>query len=311
MLRDKHPLISIIRASTICYVHDDYGIAAKKFFIQSQQNKFFQIDIKEAGSYYIMVNQNDARIYEKRLNYQYSYVSVVIAKETNPGHYQYKESFFGGNRDTWGQIYLEPGRYVVNVFVNWQSFMTQLTLSVYGPGSIGAGANKMNIVERINNVLENEFFEQVMGDMMVKKCNGVKTYDNFPGVSYAVEALDGFLVFQLTNFSERLDVQFEIIFLKKKNLIACKDQNRKILFFYDYLSVLFVCCVFLRRFDTLNLLSSSFESEFNFLVNCRDLEFHKVDVQRNHQSLIIYRMISLPNSYRYTLKFKCLKKRAR
>ena len=216
-------LILIRRATNICYIHDHYGIAAKKIKIESKKDRFFEIEVKEAGTYYVMVNQHDSRVFKTSQNYKYSCVSVLIAKEIDSVFYQYKKSFFGKFRDNWGKIFLEPGKYIVNVLVNWDSFLTDLTLSVYGPGSIGNGPYKMDIVDRTSSFKPKYFFEQVMDDMMTKNNKDIKTYDNFPGISYTEKDVEGFVVFQLTNFSESIEVTFTITYLEKKNFIPGKS----------------------------------------------------------------------------------------
>ena len=205
------------RETDICYIHDEYGLAAKKIKIESKKNKFFEIEVKEADIYYFMINQQDFRVFKTSRNYKYSCVSVLIAKEIDSVFYEYKTSFFGNSRDTWGKIFLEPGKYIINVFVNWESFLTELTLSVYGPGSIGTGPYKIDIVDRTTTFKPQYFFEQVMDDMMTKNSKDIITYKGHPDVSYTEKDVETFFVFQFTNFSESTDVTFTLTYFIKGN----------------------------------------------------------------------------------------------
>jgi hypothetical protein len=47
----------------VCYYHDEYVYSAKKFECKKKEPKYFEIEIKQGGHYYILLNQVDYRIY--------------------------------------------------------------------------------------------------------------------------------------------------------------------------------------------------------------------------------------------------------
>mmetsp|Transcript_25851 Transcript_25851/g.22773 ORF Transcript_25851/g.22773 Transcript_25851/m.22773 type:complete len:121 (+) Transcript_25851:1473-1835(+) len=103
----------------VCRVHDDYHYAWKKSNTDNKHAAYFKFNITNPGHYYLTVNQESKRKHLKRENYQYSEVSIVFAKRTEDGGFQYIEGFQRADKEVWTDGELEAGEYVAYVKIDW------------------------------------------------------------------------------------------------------------------------------------------------------------------------------------------------
>ena len=124
----------------ICRINDNYIYS--QFKARHKLNSFSLIRFvvnEPGGHHYLTVNQTDERCFDRKIEYDYSNVRLIVAKIENPDEdvktLTYKNGKMGQDRDTWEEYEnLEPGEYYVYVEFDWPDNVqhTEFCLSCYG-----------------------------------------------------------------------------------------------------------------------------------------------------------------------------------
>ena len=91
------------------------------------------------GHHYLTVNQTDDRCFDRKIEYDYSNVRLIVAKIENPDEDEkvltYMNGKMGQDRDTWEEYEnLEAGEYYMFVEFDWPDNVqhTEFCISCYG-----------------------------------------------------------------------------------------------------------------------------------------------------------------------------------
>jgi len=120
----------------ICKVHDDYKYSSLRSNCDHIHPVYFNLTVREAGHYYITINQESKRMRKERENYQYSEVSVVFGRKVGNG-FEYVEGIQRADKEVWTDGPMEVGEYVVYVKIHWNEERNkEFSISAYGIGDV-------------------------------------------------------------------------------------------------------------------------------------------------------------------------------
>ena len=124
----------------ICRINDNYQYSF--FKARHKLNSFALIRFvvnAPGGHHYLTVNQTDERCFDRKINYDYSNVRLIVAKIENPDDEEKVLTYLNGkqgqDRDTWEEYEnLEPGEYYMFVEFDWPDNVqhTEFSVSCYG-----------------------------------------------------------------------------------------------------------------------------------------------------------------------------------
>lgn len=124
----------------ICRVNDRYRYSS--FKARHKLGSFALIRFvvnAPGGHHYLSINQTDERCFDRKNNYEYSVVRLIVAKIENPDEdvkrLTYKNGKMGMDRDIWENYdNLEAGEYYMYVEFDWPDNVqhTEFSVSCYG-----------------------------------------------------------------------------------------------------------------------------------------------------------------------------------
>jgi calpain-15 len=115
-----------------CYTHDNSQLVSCRDGSYCNETKSFFMEIRSEGEYFLTVNQESRRKYYPDKSFQYSTVSLILS-QTFQNQIQWIEET-GKDQEVWMKVRLDPGKYDVDVKVDWTSRMrNEFVLSLYGP----------------------------------------------------------------------------------------------------------------------------------------------------------------------------------
>ena len=124
----------------ICRVKDNYEYSW--FKARHKHNSFSLLRFVitgDGGHTYLQVIQTDERCFDRKVDYEYSNVRLIVALIENPDEEQkrltYKNGKMGWMRDTWEEYDpLEPGEYYMYVEFDWpeKSEHNEFCVGCYG-----------------------------------------------------------------------------------------------------------------------------------------------------------------------------------
>jgi hypothetical protein len=142
----------------ICHYRDEFIYSYVKSTNPDEAIDGKQFTVNAAGEYYIGLSQPDKNMFTHDPNYDYGFMSCLIAKKEGD-KFVYVDGFSNANRDPWAKMQLQPGNYAAFIYTNWKSTNTSYTFWAYGPKNITIRdvvqpQNKAKFVQIIADVLQ-------------------------------------------------------------------------------------------------------------------------------------------------------------
>lgn len=118
----------------ICQVRDNFSYSHIKSKTDSRRGAYFRLKVQRPGDYAISVKQRSKRFFKPSDNYRYSYLNLVIGKETQNGDFEFVDGIQRAEREVTKQLYLQPGVYYLYVKFYWNDKgAREFVVSSYGP----------------------------------------------------------------------------------------------------------------------------------------------------------------------------------
>lgn len=141
---------------TICKVHDDYFYDAMHKNQKPEDFSVFKVNVSKGGDTYFMVTHADSRRFGGDDNYEYSPLRIIVAKQVGDTLERITGTAAAFQRDTWIEVDLTPGDYLVYVEICWTTDQTdQFGFSVYSASPVkvsDATFKEQNFLDKVFNL---------------------------------------------------------------------------------------------------------------------------------------------------------------
>lgn len=149
----------------ICFYDKKYQTSSQKFQTSSVEPTVIEFEVTQPGEYYISMHQKNERFFRKSDKYEYSYVTMLVAK-TEGSHYKYKGMVKSYRKQEWFKENFSVGKYIILLRTPWRRKVNQLSISAYGPG-------KVNFITKGSNPPKN-FVNSALLDLAERDEEGFK-----------------------------------------------------------------------------------------------------------------------------------------
>ena len=166
---------------TICMVEDNYHYEALHKNQKPGDFSVFRASLATGGNTFFMVTHADSRRFGGDDNYEYSPVRVIVAKQTKDKLQRVEGLASAFQRDTFINLDLEAGDYLIYVQVCWTTDETdQFGFSVYSESSIKLSDTTFK---------ETNFLDKVFNIELAKTFGNKRTIG--PNIDFYEVQLDG------------------------------------------------------------------------------------------------------------------------
>lgn len=199
----------------VCYFHDSFKFVSQPFDRESEDT-YIRIKVQKEGIYYVSTHQTPSRHFPSDSQYEYSLITLVLARVTPSGTYEYIQGVQSAERESFVCCQCsKPGEYIAYIRTAWKTNIKTFTVSVYGPDEASMQAISE---QQYGNV---SILNHIYLDRAQKFPGDFKTFEDQgePNIRYFHEHLDeGFGYFYFENASDETGLLASIILKQAKNI---------------------------------------------------------------------------------------------
>jgi len=147
-------LLKHFRMIQICKVYDHYYYSSLESTCDHKQQTIFHLPLREAGNYFITINQESKRKHPRRDNYKYSTVRIALIKRTDD-YFELIKEVQATDREVCIDADLEIEDYFVFVRIDWNEERNkEFSISSYGVSEVDIQETDLESLKKAKTVDE-------------------------------------------------------------------------------------------------------------------------------------------------------------
>jgi hypothetical protein len=122
----------------LCLYKDSHQYTSFRTKCRNNKAEYITMTVYQPGQYYITINQESKRKYDRNSPYKYSMARIVIGKFEENGSFIFMGAKQKSDKEVWtSNDNFAPGRYAIHIKMDWfDKVEREVVLSAYGAGKV-------------------------------------------------------------------------------------------------------------------------------------------------------------------------------